>query len=169
MKNLGRLLIVDDEPGIIDILTKILSSRVGEIAFASDGLAALEMIKTGTFDAVLSDIHMPKMDGLELLARIRAAQMEIPFVFLTGFGDREKTREALRLGATDFLDKPFDPETVINVIGKAIELGQTMKAVEAELESLYTSNDIPADKRIQLRKMKQAVIMMRYTVEIYKK
>ena len=169
MKNLGRLLIVDDEPGIIDILTKILSSRVGEIAFASDGLAALEMIKTGIFDAVLSDIHMPKMDGLELLARIRAAQMEIPFVFLTGFGDREKTREALRLGATDFLDKPFDPETVINVIGKAIELGQTMKAVEAELESLYTSNDIPADKRIQLRKMKQAVIMMRYTVEIYKK
>jgi DNA-binding NtrC family response regulator len=166
---MGRLLIVDDEAGIIDILTKILTPNVREIAFASNGIEALEKIKTETFDAVLSDINMPKMDGLELLARVRAAQMEIPFVFLTGFGDREKTREALRLGATDFLDKPFEPETVIDVIGKALELGQTMAAVEAELENLYTSSEIPADKRIKLRKMKQAVVMMRYSVEIYKK
>jgi len=169
MKAWGRLLIVDDESGIVEVLKKILNEKAGEIETASNGAEALDKIKARGFDAVLSDIHMPVMDGLELLARVRALQVQTPFVFLSGYGDQEKTRRALRLGATDFLDKPFDPQVLIDVVGKALELGLSMRAVETELESLYSSADLPEETKAKLRKMKQAILMMRYTGDIYQK
>jgi YesN/AraC family two-component response regulator len=169
MKAWGRLLIVDDESGIVEVLKKILKEKAGEIETASNGAEALDKIKAGGFDAVLSDIHMPVMDGLELLARVRTLQVQTPFVFLSGYGDQEKTRRALRLGATDFLDKPFEPEVLLDTVGKALELGLSMRAAETELESLYSSADLPEETKVRLRKMKQAILMMRYTGAIYKK
>ena len=164
-----HLLIVDDEPGLVNVLTQLMEDHAMEIHVASNGKEALEKIKTGAYDAVLSDINMPEMSGLELLARVRQTSLETPFVFLTGFGDKEKTIEALRLGATDFLDKPFDPEIVINVLRKALELGHMMKVIEGEMEKLYTSSEIPVDRRLQLRKMKKSLVMMRHAMNIYKK
>jgi len=169
MSTWGRLLIVDDESGIVDVLTKILKSKAGEIETASSGAEALEKIKTKQFDAVLSDIHMPTMDGLELLARVRSLQMQTPFVFLSGYGDQEKTRQALRLGATDFLDKPFEPNVLLDVVGKALDLGLAMRFVEFELETLYTSKEIPDETKMKLRKIKQAILLMKATGDIYKK
>jgi YesN/AraC family two-component response regulator len=165
----GTLLLVDDEPGILNILGKILNQVADKIETATDGAAALEKIKTGHYDAVLCDINMPVLNGLDLLAHVRSIQMQTPFVFLTGYGDKEKTREALRLGATDFLDKPFEPDQVIDVMGKVLELGVKIRMLEEELESFYTSDDIPADMKIRLRKVKQTILMMRPTLTIYKK
>jgi FixJ family two-component response regulator len=73
------------------------------------------------------------------------------------------------LGATDFLDKPFEPEVLLDTVGKALELGLSMRAAETELESLYSSADLPEETKVRLRKMKQAILMMRYTGAIYKK
>lgn len=169
MNSWGQLLIVDDETGIVEVLEKILAPTAKEIDTASNGREALEKIKTGKFDAVLSDINMPEMDGLELLARVREMQNEIPFVFLSGYGDQEKMRRALRLGATDFLDKPFQPEALIVTIEKALKLGQAIRGIDLEIEFLYYSKDIPEESKAKLKKMKQAILMMRYSSEIYKK
>lgn len=165
----GNLLIVDDEPSILKILTLILSKSVTHIQTASNGKEALEILNSGTIYAVLSDINMPVMNGLELLFHVRDRGMDIPFVFLTAYADKEKSVEALRLGATDFLEKPFEPETVIEVIRKVLELAAAMKEVELETEGLYTANNIPIDQRHRLQKMKQAVLMMRRTAKIYTK
>lgn len=167
--NKGTLLLVDDEPGIIEVLGKILKQTADTIDTAADGAEAFEKLKTGHYDAVICDINMPVMNGLDLLARVRSVQLQTPFVFLTGYGDKEKTREALRLGACDFLDKPFEPDVVIEVMSKALELGRMIREVEEELESFYTSDSIPADMKIRLRKIKQAIVMMRPTIDIYKK
>jgi len=164
-----KLLLVDDEPGILTLLEKILNKTADEIHTAANGAEALEKMKTVSYDAVLSDINMPVLSGLDLLAHMRAKQMQTPFVFLSGYGDKEKTREAFRLGATDFLDKPFEPETVVDIMSKALALGQTIRTIETELESMYTSDSIPADMKIRLRQVKQAIVTMRYAVDIYKK
>ena len=169
MEGWGQLLIVDDETGIVEVLKKILKSKAQVIETAYNGVEALEKIKTGRFDAVLSDIHMPSMDGLELLQQVRNLQMETPFVFLTGFGDQEKLRRALRLGATDFLDKPFVPATLLNVVGKALQLGQAIRDSEIELGSLYSAANISEESKARFKKMKQAILMMRYSSEIYRK
>jgi YesN/AraC family two-component response regulator len=163
----GRLLIVDDEDGIRKILSEILRQSASSIQTASNGKEALALIKAGSPDVVLSDINMPMMSGLDLLAQVRSMGVETPFVFLTGYGDKEKAIEALRLGATDFLEKPFNPDVVIEVIGKAFELSQAMKEVEENTEKLFSSLNVPADEKIRLHKMKQAVIMMRKAMKIY--
>jgi DNA-binding NtrC family response regulator len=165
----GNLLIVDDEPGLVRILAHLLEDHAVEVHTAANAQEAFAKIRTGALDAVLSDINMPQESGLELLARVRHANLETPFVFLTGYADKEKTLEALRLGATDFLEKPFDPAVVIGTMRKALEWGYTMRMVEAETEFLYTSSEIPLDRRLQLRKTRQALVMMRYTMKIYKK
>ena len=123
MKSNCRLLIVDDEPDIRDTLELILQDHVSNITLAVSGLDALEKIEKEEFDAVLSDVNMPKLNGIELLRTIRKKGIYVPFVFLTGYGDKEKTVEALRLGAFDILDKPWEQENLIDVICNALELG----------------------------------------------
>lgn len=164
----AKLLIVDDEPGITLILGELLKHEA-EIHVANNGKEALPKILTESYDAVLSDINMPVMNGFDLLAQIRHNGIETPFVFLTGYGDKDKTLEALRLGATDFLDKPVDPETVIDVMVKAIKLGQAIKETEKETEKLYNDVSIPADAKIKLKKMKQSILMMKISHRIYTK
>jgi FixJ family two-component response regulator len=107
------------------------------------------------------------MSGLELLAHVRSMGMDTPFVFLTGHADKEKSIEALRLGATDFLEKPCDPPVVIEVIRKAMELSRAMLEVEKETEMLYTTAKLSPDEVIRLRKMRKAVSMMRREMKIY--
>ncbi|WP_413289050.1 response regulator [Bdellovibrio sp. HCB337] len=165
----GTLLLVDDEPGILNILGKILEGVAGKIDTAAEGAQALEKLKTGQYDAVLCDINMPVLNGLDLLAKVRAMHMQTPFVFLTGYGDKEKMREAMRLGASDFLDKPFDPYAVIDVVRIVLELGQKIRTIEKEIETCYTSESIPEDMKNRLRKIKQAILLMRPSIDVYKK
>jgi two-component system response regulator FlrC len=165
----GKLLIVDDELGIRKALSDILCATVSNIQVACDGKEALEICRSRPIDVVISDIAMPNMNGLELLAHVRNIDLEMPFIFLTGYGDKEKAVEALRLGATDFLDKPFDPVEVIEIVSKAIELARALKAVEVEVAKMYTQYAIPEDKRIELRKMKMAIMMMKRFAKIYSK
>src|SRR4051812_43168740 len=99
------LLIVDDEELILEILLEALTPLHVECHTATNGREALAFLAKTRPHAVLSDIHMPEMDGFELLANATALGVEVPFVFLTGYGDKEKAITALRLGALDFLEK----------------------------------------------------------------
>src|SRR5690606_16298020 len=82
----------------------------------------------------LTDVNMPKLSGLELLARARAAGLVTPFIFLTGYGDKEKAVKALRLGAMDFLEKPWDEDRLVAVVLDALEFGFAMRGLEAEVD-----------------------------------
>lgn len=166
---LGSLLIVDDEPGITHILNLLLKKHISQIKVASNGREALELVKAEHFDAVVTDINMPEMNGLDFLANVRYLGLETPFVILTAFADKENTREALRLGATDFVDKPFEPENIISILRKTVELGQLQKMIEAETEQMYNSSNLPADAKIRLRKIKQSIMMLKASYSIYKR
>ncbi|MCX7977490.1 MAG: response regulator [Bdellovibrionaceae bacterium] len=120
------LLIVEDEEEIREILTESLQGLVDEFILAENGQEALDIVKGRPVDAIVSDINMPKLDGLKFLSALRDAGLHTPFVVLTGYGDKRIAVEALRHGAMDFLDKPWDPEELRKVVGKAIEVGHEL-------------------------------------------
>lgn len=161
-QRLGNLLIVDDEPGIIEILSEILQPITSNIKTADNGRSALKIFETSQVDAILSDINMPTMNGLLFLTEVRQKSLLIPFVILTAFGDRENLLEALRLNATDFLEKPFNNADVIRVVKEALSFGVMLKEFEKELDQAYNHLPIPADEIIQKKNLKKALLGMKY-------
>ena len=120
---LERVLVVDDEPNLRTVLCALLE-REGLVAVeAPDGRAALEKLREAPFAAVITDLRMPGMDGLELLAKAQEEFPGLPVVLLTAHGTLETAVQALRRGAFDFLTKPFDREEVRAVVRKALASG----------------------------------------------
>jgi two-component system, chemotaxis family, chemotaxis protein CheY len=111
------VLIVDDSAAIRKILQRVLRQtdlNLGEIAEAGDGTEAVEILKNRTFGLILSDINMPQMDGLQLLARIRGMShlKNVPVIMITTEGGQGRVMEAVQLGATGYLRKPFTAEQI---------------------------------------------------------
>ena len=120
---MSKILIIEDEEPIRRVLVRILSDEDSnfEIHEASDGKKGLDLIKNDSFDLVLCDIKMPKIDGIELLQRTRKTNFTIPFIMLTGHGNIETAVESMKLGAYDFISKPPDLNRLINSVRNALE------------------------------------------------
>jgi CheY-like chemotaxis protein len=118
------VLVVDDDRELRALLALRLRRAGLGVVEAVDGQAALEQVLAApcAFAAVVSDVHMPRRSGLELLAAIRAAGLALPIVILTGFGERQTHADAVRLGASAVFDKP-------------VELGVVCREVWAQLAS----------------------------------
>lgn len=162
------ILLVEDEPDIQKLVTMGLEPLGVKILSAFNGKEALDVIKHNEIDAILSDIKMPVLDGIGLLNEIRNLDLDIPFVILTGHGDKSAAIDALRLGALDFLDKPFDEEKLVEVMGKAVELGYQSRLLETEIKELYLKAELPAERIDYYRKAKRAVIQLRIQNSHYK-
>tara|TARA_B100001057_G_scaffold226781_1_gene227129 strand:+ start:12421 stop:13587 length:1167 start_codon:yes stop_codon:yes gene_type:complete len=120
---MSKILIIEDEEPIRRVLVRILSDEDSsfEIQEASDGKKGIDLIKKESFDLVLCDIKMPKVDGIELLQRTRKTNTALPFIMLTGHGNIETAVESMKLGAYDFISKPPDLNRLINSVRNALE------------------------------------------------
>jgi DNA-binding response OmpR family regulator len=107
-----HILVVDDERNIRNNLGMVLEAEGYKVDKASNGDDALLRVKEGLYDIAFVDIQMPKMDGLELLRYLRGLKPKMPVVMLTAYGTVSRAVEAMKLGAVDFLEKPFDPKTI---------------------------------------------------------
>lgn len=105
----GRILLVDDEEIVIRSCQRILRDGDYEIDVARNGLEALEKVNEHLYDVMILDIKMPKMDGIEVLRRVKEARPEIDVVMITGLHDISTAVQAMKLGALDYLPKPFEP------------------------------------------------------------
>ena len=161
MENKYTLLIADDEVDLIEVIAYDLKPLKYHILTASDGKAALEVLCREKVDAVLSDINMPGLSGLDLLREVNQRGTSIPFIFLTGYGDKEKAVTALRLGALDFLDKPFDRDSLRNSVKKAVELGYSLRNIESESEHGYEELNLDERQKEEFKKMQKALIIMK--------
>jgi two-component system nitrogen regulation response regulator NtrX len=121
------VLVVDDESDIRSSLRMILEYEGYELSEASSGEDALRRLEVDRPDAVLLDIKMPRMDGLEILARIKQSDPALPVVVVSGHGTIATAVEATRLGAFDFMEKPLERERVLLVVRNAIESGRLEK------------------------------------------
>ena len=117
----GRIIIVDDEASMRKVLAAVLTGEGYEVRSTDDGAEALTLYATGQWDLVVEDLKMPKMHGLELLRRIKAADPSAMIIVMTAFGTWDSAVEAMRLGAYDYLKKPCDNDHLRAVVGKAVE------------------------------------------------
>ena len=126
--NKTSLLIVEDDVDIRSLLNHFLKDFVDEITLAENGKEALEALKKKEFDAILSDIEMPSMDGIKFLAYTRSLGHMTPFIVLTAHGNYSKALEALSLGAFDFLSKDAKRKQMTESVSSAIRIGKSLRS-----------------------------------------
>ena len=136
MNKQKRILAVDDEPSMRRLLEISLRQAGYEPISAGDGREALQIIKSQQVDLVVSDLHMPGMNGLDLLKTIRADNEALPFIMVTAQGEIKTAVEAMKLGAADYILRPFDLETLEVAIAKALSIQRL------QLENTYFKSEI---------------------------
>ena len=118
-----RILLVDDEPNLRKVLGALLRQQGYEVHAETDGAAALARIRSApprTFDVVISDLRMPNLDGIGLLRALTLHEPNLPVILLTAHGSVDSAVEAVKLGAFDYLEKPFDRDQIHQIVQKAI-------------------------------------------------
>ena len=115
----SRILIADDEEGIRESLNLILGDHY-DLDFAMDGEETLAKLRQDSFDVMLLDIKMPKLDGLEVLRRLKQQGNGVPVLMLTAYQSVELAKEAVRLGARDYLPKPFERDQILGAVQSAL-------------------------------------------------
>ena len=119
---MSNILIIEDEAAIRRVLSKIIGEESESylIDEAEDGLIGLEMLSKKEYDLVLCDIKMPKMDGEEVLGKIKKILPELPVIMISGHGDLETAVNTMRLGAFDYISKPPDLNRLLNTVRNAL-------------------------------------------------
>ncbi len=117
---MGKVLVVDDEKAMREFLTLLLEKQGHSVIAAADGEQALEVVATQLPDLVISDIRMPKVDGIGLLAGIREQHPHLPMVLITAYASSDSTIQAMQLGADDYITKPFRIDEIRLVVEKAL-------------------------------------------------
>ena len=132
--NALRLLIVDDDPALLEALPEALRMRMSGVTVdtAASAAAALDRIDGTDYDAVVADIRMPGMDGLDLLTTIHARRPDTPTLMITGHCDTALVVRALRAGAVDFIQKPIDRDYLVNSLRRAIHVHELGRRAEQE-------------------------------------
>ena len=116
-----RVLVVDDEETVRNLLQKILEKAGYQVTTAADGKEALYKVSLGEVEIVLSDIKMPGMSGIEVLGKLTTDSPETCVIMVTAVSDMQTAVEALKMGAYDYITKPFDRDDVVQKVKKAIE------------------------------------------------
>ncbi|MEO6890140.1 MAG: hybrid sensor histidine kinase/response regulator [Ktedonobacteraceae bacterium] len=143
--NSPRVLLVDDDAALLQALPQALALRLPEVQVetSDSAVSALALIQRNDYDAIITDVKMPGMDGLALLTRIKESRPETPTLLITGHGEHDLTLQALRGGAYDFIQKPIDREYFIVALRRAIQtyqmrsqIREQQRALEAHAQSL---------------------------------
>ena len=120
----GRLLVVDDEPGIRSFLAWRLRARGLEVQLACDGEEALDQLERQPFDLVITDVTMPRLEGLALLETVKRRYPTTEVILMTGFSTVDMAVGAMRLGAFNFLLKPFRLNALLKTVDQALAQGR---------------------------------------------
>jgi DNA-binding NtrC family response regulator len=133
-----RVLLVDDEEKFLEVLSQRLETRGIDAETSTSGEEALVKIKNKNFDAIVLDVMMPGIGGIETLKRIRKENLDVQIIMLTGRGSVDKAVEAMKEGAIDFMEKPADINTLLNKISEAKEkkILLVMKNIEEKVKGL---------------------------------
>ena len=137
---MSKILVIDDERAIRNTLKEVLEYEKHEVDLAEDGLKGLEMFASNSYDIVLCDIKMAKMDGIEVLGKISETATDTPVVMISGHGNIDTAVEAIKKGAYDFLEKPLDLNrlliTIRNALDKSSLINQT-QVLKNKVSKMY--------------------------------
>jgi len=149
----GRILVVDDEEIVIRSCMRVLAGGEHEVEAVTSGTEALKKIDDGHYDVIILDIMMPNVDGLEVLQRVKEAHPDVEVVMVTGLSQIETAVRSMKLGAFDYLSKPFDPDELKLTVERALERRRLLQEnlnLKAEVGSRYRfENIIGSSPRMQ--------------------
>ena len=154
MSRQPRILIVDDEAPIRALLGEYLHQAGYEVALAQSGSEAMDLLARHSFDLVMSDVRMPGMNGLELLTEIVGGHPTVGVLMLTACEDLTLAVNAMRIGALDYILKPFRLTEVVQSLEEALKRKQNMLEQEKRLELLEATVN---ERTIELRKMLEQI------------
>ena len=132
----AQILVIDDDKAMRDACFQTLTRQGYQVEVAANARKGLSTLERATFDVILLDLVMPDMDGLEALKKIKAVDPEAEVVIITGYGTIQSAVECIKSGAFHFLSKPFVPEDLRNLVGRAVEKRRL------DLENLYLRQEL---------------------------
>ena len=141
----ARILIVDDEEIVIRSCVRILKDDSYVVESVQSGFEALKKVEEAGFDIIILDVMMPKMDGLEVLQHVKENHPDIDVIMMTGLSEIQTAVKAMKLGAFDYLSKPFDPDELKLVVNRALERRQLLqenRSLKTEVSSKYRFENI---------------------------
>jgi DNA-binding NtrC family response regulator len=139
---MAKILVVDDQENMRDSLVETLIRAGHDVAAAYDGVGAMQRLTDKKFDLMFTDLRMPKMNGLELLAEAKRVRPEMPVILMTAFSSIETAVEAMKKGAYDYIQKPFDAEDVKLLVDRTLEHAR-LKIENQALRGMVESNLAP--------------------------
>jgi len=144
----AKILVVDDEEQIAQLLAGILRSDGHDAQYVTDGEAALERLRGGGFDLLMTDLRMPRMDGMRLIREAKGVDPDVDALVMTAYASTDTAVSALRTGVTDYLSKPFGLEQVRESIGKALRAREERRRRKEEVSATREENlRLRADQR----------------------
>lgn len=132
----GRILIVDDDRAMCEMLEESLKRRGFDVQWRNAAEPAIEALKSGEFDVLLTDLQLPGVDGIELCRQVVSLRPDVPVVVITAFGSMDSVVSALRAGAYDFVNKPIDTDTLILLLERAIRHRQLLEKIQILSETV---------------------------------
>lgn len=139
----SRILVVDDEESIREFLDIMLRKEGYEVTLAEDGAKAIDILKKKSFDMVISDLQMPNVTGMELLKHVKESYPDLIFMIITAFGTTESAVEAMKLGAYDYITKPFKIDEV------RINIANALKSHTLEVENRVLKKELKKEYSFQ--------------------
>ena len=135
----AALLVVDDNPLVLNVLKSLFQAQEYQVYSCSNGLEALDLVKSKQLDVIICDVMMPKMDGYRFHEQVRKIPecVHIPFVFLTSLSESEQVRKGKETGADDYLIKPFNPDELLSVIKGKIRRSRSLRHLSDEQYDAY--------------------------------
>lgn len=127
MKKMEKILLIDDDEGLIHFLSRFFQRKGYSVSTCSNGFAAIQKIAQETFDLILLDYKMPDLNGIDILIKIKNSQVKTPVIIMTAYGTTELAIEAMKHGAYDYLVKPFERNELSRIVGEALVVNRQMK------------------------------------------
>ncbi|MCX5889323.1 MAG: response regulator, partial [Deltaproteobacteria bacterium] len=139
-----QILVIDDDKAMRDACYQILSRQGYQVELAASARQGLTLLERSSFDAILLDLVMPDLDGLEALKKLKALDPEVEVIIITGYGTIQSAVETIKAGAFHFLSKPFVPDDLRNLVNRALEKRRL------DLENLYLRQELKSkeDKNV---------------------
>ena len=150
-----RVLVVDDDREICDYMETFLSKDGLEVKTLSDPEKVADEVKNGGYHMVVLDLMMPKVDGVEVLQRIRKVDSDVAVVIFTGYPSLESAVQSMKLDAVDYLKKPFDPDEFREVLGRVMRKKGLMRSPEENLHRVIgeTVRNLRKEANLTLKQM----------------
>jgi DNA-binding NtrC family response regulator len=125
-----RALVIDDEQVVLDSVSKILADENYEIDVTLSGREGIDRAIKKTYDIVLTDIRMPDIGGMRVLRDVKRAKPSLPVVMITGYASIESSVQAMKMGAADYLEKPFTPDQLLKAVASALDIAAAQEPEE---------------------------------------